>query len=62
MPAEKKSPTARNLLHFRCEAVLKEEIFVTARQKSAEIRGYFKDFQRSRGGNIHFKTLWLVVD
>ena len=44
MPAEKKSPTARNLLHFRCEAVLKEEIFVTARRKSAGIRGYFKDF------------------
>ncbi|MBQ3151820.1 MAG: hypothetical protein IJB86_11310, partial [Clostridia bacterium] len=38
MAASKKCPTARNLLHFRCNAVLKEKIFVTTRQKSAEIR------------------------
>jgi hypothetical protein len=44
MPAEKKYPTAHKILYFRCEAVLKEKIFVTARRKSAEIRGYFKDF------------------
>jgi len=44
MPAEKKFPTAHNLMHFRCRAVLKEEIFVIARQKTAEIRGYFKGF------------------
>lgn len=44
MTAEKKFPTAHNLLHFRCRAVLKEEIFVITRQKAAEIRGYFKDF------------------
>ena len=44
MTASKKCPTARNLLHFRCEAVLKEKIFVSARRKSVEIRGYFKDF------------------
>ena len=44
MPAEKKYPTARKLLYFRCEAVLKEKIFVTARQKSEGIRGYCKDF------------------
>ena len=44
MAASKKCPTARNLLHFRCNAVLKEKIFVTTRQKSAEIRGYFNDF------------------
>ena len=37
MPAEKKSPTAHKLLHFRCGAVLKEKIFVTARRKSEGI-------------------------
>jgi len=44
MPAEKKYPTARKLLYFRCEAVLKEKIFITARQKPEGIRGYFKGF------------------
>jgi hypothetical protein len=44
MPAEKKYPTAHKILDFRCEAVLKEKIFVTARQKSEGIRGYCKDF------------------
>ena len=44
MPAEKKYPTAHKILNFRCEAVLKKKIFVTARQKSEGIRGYCKDF------------------
>ena len=61
MPASKKCPTARNLLHFRCKAVLKKKIFVTARRKSAGIRGYFKGFQRSCGGNIPFKTILITV-
>ena len=58
MPAEKKFPTAQNLLHFRCIAVLKEQIFVITRRKTAEIRGYFKGFQRSYGGNMPFKTIF----
>ena len=44
MPVEKEHPTAHKILLFRCEAVLKEKIFVTARQKVAGIRGYFKTF------------------
>ena len=61
MPAEKKYPTAHKILDFRCEAVLKEKIFVTARRKSEGIRGYCKDFQRSCGGNITFKTIFIAV-
>ncbi|MBR0349709.1 MAG: hypothetical protein IIX16_08770, partial [Clostridia bacterium] len=44
MTASKSYPTVRNLLCFRCKAVLKEEIFDSARQKSADILTYFKDF------------------
>ncbi len=61
MPAEKKSPTARNPLCFRCVAVLKVKIFVITRRKTAEIRGYSKGFQRSYGGNIPFKTISITV-
>ncbi len=61
MPASKKCPTARNLLYFRCEAVLNEKIFVMPRQKSAGIRGYFKDFQHRQGGNLPLKTIFITV-
>ncbi|MBQ3604594.1 MAG: hypothetical protein IJA02_12220, partial [Clostridia bacterium] len=61
MPAENKYPTAHKILYFRCETVLKEKFFVTARRKVAEIRGYFKTFQRSCGGKFSFKTILITV-
>ena len=44
MPAEKKYSTAHKILDFRCEAVLKEKIFVTARQKSVRNTRLFQRF------------------
>jgi hypothetical protein len=44
MPAEKKCSAESKLRPFRCFAVLKEQIFVTARQKSARNMRVFQRF------------------
>lgn len=44
MSAEKKYPTAHKILYVRCGAVLKEKIFVTARQKLQEYEVILKLF------------------
>ncbi|MDY5948414.1 MAG: hypothetical protein SPJ42_04125, partial [Oscillospiraceae bacterium] len=49
MPAEKKYPTAHNLLDFRCGAVLREKIFVPSRRKSAGILYVFQRFLTQTG-------------
>ena len=61
MPAENKYPTAHNLLHFRCEAVLREKIFVPSRRKSAVILYVFQRFLTQTGRKDPLKTIFIAA-